>query len=143
MKKIIRILVAIALLVTVAALLVTSIGTHPLHSSMLMAHMFASGAFVFVLPLFAIAWLWRMVDTANRGGWVRAGYWLLLVTGFVTTGTMFLSMLPIASTDHLKKLISIHGYAGFAMVAAAVVFAIGWICTNRRPAAGVSPDASR
>lgn len=134
MKRIILMLVAVALLSTVTALLLTSVGSHPLSGNLLMTHMFASGAMVFVLPLFAVTWLWRMYDLTQRSGWMRLGYWLLLLTGFVATGTMFLSMLPIAGTDFLTRLIVIHGYAGFAMVASALLFTIGWIRTKKTSA---------
>lgn len=131
MRHIVQILLAIAMLAIVTALLVTSVGSHSLHGSQLMAHMFASGVLVVVLPLFAIAWLWQMYGTVKGGTLLRVGYWTVLLTGFATTGTMFLSMLPIAGTQHLTQLILIHGYAGFAMVAAAVLFAIGWLLTRR------------
>ncbi|TWT67513.1 hypothetical protein [Allorhodopirellula solitaria] len=132
MKRVIRILLGWALLVLVAALLVTSLGPHPLHGNTLMAHMLASGAFVAVLPLFAIAWLWPMSDPAKRVVLTRVGYWTLLLTGFLTTVTMFLSMLPMAGTETLHELIGLHGSAGYAMAAAAVIFSLGWLYAIKR-----------
>lgn len=134
MKRITLTLLAVALLLIVIALLLTSVGAHPLSGNMLMTHMFASGAMVIVLPLFAVTWLWRIYDAAQRGTLMRVGYWSLLLTGFVATGTMFLSMLPIAGTQWLTRLIVIHGYAGFAMVAAALLFTIGWLMTKKTSA---------
>lgn len=130
MKRLILILAAIALLIIVAALTLTSLGSHPLHGTILMAHMFASGAIAVVLPVFAITWLWRIFGTAKRERWIRVGYWLILVSGFTTTAAMFLSMLPIVGTDHLEQLIAIHAYAGYAMVAAAILLVIAWICAS-------------
>ncbi|TWU19442.1 hypothetical protein [Allorhodopirellula heiligendammensis] len=133
MKRIFRILVAVALLTVIMALLVTSVGRHPLHGARLMSHMFASGVLVVILPLFAIVWLSPMFDATKRGVSLRIGYWAVLLTGFLTTVTMFLSMLPIAGTDQLQQLILIHGYAGLAMVAAGVLFALGWLLSSRTP----------
>lgn len=135
MKRLIQILTAIALLLVVTVLVLTSLGSHPLHGKILMAHMFASGAMAFALPIFAITWLWRVFDIMKKETLVRVGYWLLLLTGFATTATMFLSMLPIAGTDHLKQLITIHALAGYAMVAAALLFVIGWLCACRNSTA--------
>lgn len=131
MKRIALILLASAMLVIITALLLTSLGSHPLHGNILMMHMFASGALVLVLPIFVVAWLWRIYDRTERGVLMRVGYWLLLLTGFAATGTMFLSMLPIAGTESLTRLIVIHGYAGFAMVAAALPFTFGWLRTKK------------
>jgi heme/copper-type cytochrome/quinol oxidase subunit 1 len=132
MIRLVRIAVAIALCGIIAVLLASSLGGGPLHGNTLMFHMMVSGAMVFSLPVFALVWLPQMLDFEYRGLVLRAGFWLLLATGFVTIATMFVSMLPIAGTDDLHQLISIHGYAGFVCVAATALFAVGWIFSYKK-----------
>lgn len=122
---------AVALLVIVTILLATAWGGGPLHGNTLMLHMMVSGAMVFALPLFAIVWLPRILDYKHRAWVLRAGFWGVVASGFITIATMFVSMLPLAATGDLKRLISLHGYAGFVSVAAAVLFAVGWILSRK------------
>ena len=132
MIRLVRSVLAIALCGIVAVLLATSLGGGPLHGNTLMLHMMVSGAMVFALPLFAVVWLPRMLDFEFRGATLRSGFWLLVACGFVTIATMFVSMLPLAGTDDLHRLISIHGYAGFVSVAAAALFVVGWILSCKK-----------
>jgi flagellar biogenesis protein FliO len=88
-------------------------------------HMYASGALVFVLPLFALYWLFRCLNSAASGGVQRLGFWLLIITGTLTIATVFVCMLPVPSTEQMEQLIELHGYAGFAMVPALLLVVIG------------------
>ncbi len=128
----VRTALAIAVCGIVAVLLATSLGGGPLHGKTLMVHMMVSGAMVFALPLFAVVWLPRMLDFESRIPILRAGFWALICTGFVTIVTMFVSMLPIAGTDDLHRLISVHGYAGFVSVGAAALFVVGWVFSCKK-----------
>ncbi len=92
---------------------------------MLLAHMMASSGLVFVMPIFALLWLVRCVDRNASSGLQRIGFWLLIVTGLLTIVTVFACMLPYPSTEQMEKLITLHGYAGFAMVPALVVLLVG------------------
>ena len=91
----------------------------------LLFHMYASGALVFVLPLFALYWLFRCLNPAASGGMQRLGFWLLVISGTLTIATVFVCMLPVPSTEQMEQLIKLHGYAGFAMVPALLLVVIG------------------
>ena len=98
----------------------------------LLAHMMVSGALVFLLPVLALTWTWRNISRFKSGLLQRLGYWSLIVTGFLTIGTMFVCMLPFPSTDQIHQLIAWHGYAGFAMLPAIAALLIGtWRWRNR------------
>lgn len=96
-----------------------------LGGNMLMLHMMASGAMVFGLPVLAIYFLPRYISGRESNSMQRTGYWLLIFTGLIAIATMFACMLPIPSTDQMHKLITLHGYAGFATVPAVALLLLG------------------
>jgi hypothetical protein len=132
-------LLLIALLVVIAILTVTAIpllrGEH-LSGRMLFAHMRASGALVIVLPIFAINGLLKHLNHNTSGAGQRLGYWTVLVTGLLTIATIFVCMLPVPSTAQMETLIQWHGYAGYAMVASAILLCLGiWSFNAKETAA--------
>lgn len=131
-------LVYLATLASVAVLGVTSlvavIRFGILGGWWLFAHMFGAGAFTFVLPLLALTWCeahrcacpWRAAgdeapQPARFSCLAKTMFWLLLVAGLVTIGTMVLSMLPLFGTAGLELLLDIHRYAGLAVIAALIL----------------------
>jgi hypothetical protein len=125
-------LIAIVAFVAVLAFTGLSFFTDQhLEGSMLKVHMMASGALVVALPVFAICYLARSIDKSRSGGLQRFGYWLLIVSGLVAILTMFLCMLPYPSTEQMRQLVEIHGYAGFAMVPALLLLIAGMASTRR------------
>ena len=133
MRNFIHALLLLAILLIVIALAVTavpSIQGEPLGGNMLLLHMMASGALVFALPIYALFFVWRHLNRASATATQRMGFWLLILTGLITTATVFACMMPIASTDTMHELISWHGYAGFAMVPA--VFVLLWGVSRTR-----------
>ena len=117
--------VMVALVVWLSVTAIPSLTSDHLGGTLLLQHMVASGGLVVLLPIFALLGLRRMIDPARSGALQRLGYWALVVTGLLTIATMFICMLPIASTEVMHHLIQWHGYAGFAMVAALLVFSLG------------------
>ncbi len=120
---------AIAVLTVIVTILAvtawpTLFGGH-LEGNALLLHMMASGALVGLFPLFSLYYVGRSISRYKSGSIERFGFWTLLVAGLVTIASVFLCMLPIASTDQMHELIKIHGYAGFAMVPALVLLIIG------------------
>jgi hypothetical protein len=114
---------AIISVLTVTALPVLSGGQ--LTGQTLLLHMFASGALVFALPIFALFYLGRSINRLRSGGLQRIGFWSLVLTGLITIATVFIAMLPIPSTQQMHQLLDVHGYAGFAMVPALVLLLVG------------------
>jgi hypothetical protein len=105
---------------------------------LLFFHMFGAGAFVAVLPLLAITWCRASsfgCGEANGDGdqsiqfsWLpKAAFWLLLASGFLVSGTMLLSMLPLFGTDGLHTLLDIHRYSGLVAVVALILHFYGVI----------------
>lgn len=128
MKRWIDRLLLIVVAVLVAALVVSSIpwfNGEPMSGRWLLLHMFASGALVTSLPLLAISCLWRNLRSRASGFTERLGYWWLVVAGLTTIGTVFLCMLPLPTTTQMHELMWAHSYAGFAMVPAVLLLAIG------------------
>jgi membrane protease YdiL (CAAX protease family) len=119
----------LAITVFVAVLAATSLpvvlGEGHLDGLKLLLHMMASGGLVVVLPLYALHNLTRATNRKRSGGLQRLGFWLLMLAGLVSIGTMFLCMLPLASTEQMHQLVELHRYAGFAAVAAVVLLLIG------------------
>ena len=48
-------------------------------------------------------------------------FWLILISGVATAGTMLLSMLPIMGTDEMKQMLDVHRYSGLVLVIATAV----------------------
>ena len=84
------------------------IGGGHLEGEKLLMHMMASGGLVVVLPLFALSQLSRSTNRLRSGGLQRCGFWLLIASGLVSIATMFLCMLPIASTEQMHQLVMLH-----------------------------------
>ncbi|TWU66390.1 MULTISPECIES: hypothetical protein [Crateriforma] len=118
---------AVVILLTITSL--PSLSSDHLGGSMLMAHMAASGALVFGLPLLAVVGFSKMVHPTTSNRRQRFGFWLVLITGWVTIATVFACMLPLFGTEAMHELMWIHGIAGFAMVPAVAVLCFGlvWI----------------
>ena len=51
----------------------------------------------------------------------KLSFWLMLVSGVATAGTMLISMLPLLGTDEMSQMIDVHRYAGLVLVIATVV----------------------
>lgn len=101
-------------------LVITSIPTwwgDGLIGNRLMGHMMASGLLIFALPALALTRLPRLVAPRRSARAWRWAFWAMIIAGIVTIGTMFLSMLPIASTDRLHTLAWLHGWSGYALAA--------------------------
>ncbi len=134
MKRWIDRLLLAAVTVLIAVLAVTTLpwilGGH-FAGKWLLAHMAASGALVFALPLLGLSLLWRNLGGGNSGFAERVGYWLLIISGLTTIATVFLCMLPLPSTDQMHGLVVLHTYAGFAMVPASLLLVLG--VSRRRP----------
>ncbi|NNE00139.1 MAG: hypothetical protein HKN47_22700 [Pirellulaceae bacterium] len=117
-----------ALVVVLAVLTATALpvlfGGH-LGGMWLLAHMIASGALVFGLPVVALIWMWPNLSSHTSGAIQRLGFWSLITTGLLTIATVGACMLPFPSTETMHQLIQWHGYAGFAMVPALAVLLWG------------------
>lgn len=119
-----------------AVLAVSSFGSMLLFGHMsgyaLLAHIAASGAFVFLL--LAIAYFYLPRGGAGDGDerwWVaRWSAWGLVGGGIVAASTMFLSMLPILGTDGLNSAAEVHRYGGLAVVVSACVHFFAICCTK-------------
>lgn len=118
------------LILVVAVLTATAIpslaGEH-LHGNRLLVHMMASGGLVIGLPILSLVLLGRMLSPGpDTSLGFRLGWLASVATGLVTMASVFACMLPIASTETMHQLVSVHGYAGFAMVPATVLLAAGF-----------------
>ncbi|MEM9645671.1 MAG: hypothetical protein AAF989_11830, partial [Planctomycetota bacterium] len=104
-----------------------ALASQPLEGELLMGHMTASGVFVLGLP--ALAWLGlrHLASDSPNHRIRRLGYWSVLTTGWLTVASVFACMLPVFGTDSMHRLISIHGYAGFAMLPAMALLCGGLI----------------
>jgi hypothetical protein len=135
---------AIVLIVLVTVLTVTAVpswGGHPIEGFWLLLHMAASGAMVFVLPIYAVLGLIGWSNRTTQG--VRTtpgvtppklsviGFWGVVAFGLATIATVFVCMLPIPSTDQMHQLVAWHGWAGYAMAIAGIVLIVGWIAGKK------------
>ncbi|TWT78980.1 hypothetical protein CA13_03770 [Planctomycetes bacterium CA13] len=128
----------LGLVASVAVLTLTALpvlwGSH-LMGNTLLVHMMASGVLVFVLPALAVLWLMRTFCIGEAVGSAsqleNIGFWATVVTGLLAIVTVFVCMLPVASTESMHLLVSIHAYAGFAMVPAVLLFIFGAIRLRR------------
>ena len=128
-----RILLAVVAVLTLwlGATALPSLRATHLGGGALLQHMVASGGLVVVLPVYGVLALGRQLDRLRSGRLERAGFWALIGTGFVTIGTVFLCMLPIASTEMMDHLVRWHGYVGFVMVAALLLLLLGLLARRR------------
>lgn len=126
-------LVFVAVVVVLSA---SSFGSMVLFGHMsgyaLLAHIGASGAFVFLLLAIAYFYLPRGEDSLPDGRWwvARWSAWGLVVGGIVAAGTMFLSMLPILGTDGLLNAAAVHRYGGMLAALSACVHFFALCCVK-------------
>ena len=121
-----------------------------MHGWFLFLHLIGAGAFVVFLLLVAVMWAvpsklctgscatspvadddaqaqaqaqaQAHAPTASRFHCLtKLAFWLLLISGVVTAGTMLLSMLPVLGTQQMNQMITIHRYAGLVLVIATIV----------------------
>ncbi|MAP07306.1 MAG: hypothetical protein CMM00_00265 [Rhodopirellula sp.] len=127
MLSLIRNVSLLVLVIATGALVATALptlwGGH-LGGATLRFHMMASGAVVVLLPVYAIARLLMRRLPATESVMEMGAFRTLLIFGIATIATMFVCMLPVASTDTMHELVELHGWAGLAMAAAiaAVVY---------------------
>jgi len=60
-------------------------------------------------------------ESPQFGVITRLLYWLILLTGVVTAGSMLLGMLPLFGTEDLEQLLDVHRYSGLALTGVLVV----------------------
>ncbi|KAA5546210.1 hypothetical protein FYK55_04790 [Roseiconus nitratireducens] len=128
-----RLLVA-ALVVVVAVLCLTALpflAGHTLGGPGLLTHMFASGALVIGLPVFALAFLRHLPYPSRAGRLYSLGFLATVALGFLTIATVFLCMLPVPATEQMHALMTAHGWIGFAMVPAIVLLLLGMLRSRR------------
>ncbi|MEX2216026.1 MAG: hypothetical protein WD768_18080, partial [Phycisphaeraceae bacterium] len=109
-----------------------------MHGWFLLLHVASAGGFVVCLMLIAIIWAMpsqfcfgstpaRPAEpgtprpVAKFGSLTKLSYWLILISGLVTAGTMLISMLPLLGTESLLQMITLHRYAGLLLVVATLV----------------------
>ncbi len=123
-----------------------------MHGWFLFLHLFGAGAFVVFLFLVAVMWA---VPNQLCGGTCAAtsdddldddaspraprfhcltkiAFWLILLSGVVTAGTMLISMLPLLGTQGLNQMINVHRYAGLVLVIATIVHLYTIVLTKMR-----------
>lgn len=122
----------VVLTVWLAATSVPSWTSGHLGGGPLLQHLVASGGFVIVLPLYAVLGLGRRLDPTRSNKLDRIGFWTLIGTAFLTIATIFICMLPVASSEMMGHLIRWHGYVGFATLAALVFLLIALVPARRR-----------
>ena len=135
-------ILTLLLALVVIVLTVTSVpalASDHLGGTMLMAHMAASGALVFGLPVLAWVGLNKVTQRRASGSAERIGFWAVLLTGWLSIATVFACMLPVFGTDAMHHLIELHGYAGFAMVPATVLLLVGVIFFRKAPKRSSNP----
>jgi hypothetical protein len=109
-----------------------------MHGWFLFAHTIGAGAFVVFLLLIAVMWAMpsrfcagscakaandeTVAPAAARfHGLTKLAFWLMLVSGVATAGTMLISMLPLLGTPAMTQMITVHRYAGLVLVVATIV----------------------
>ena len=143
-------LIYLATVFSVGALAVTSfyavLSHGAMHGWFLLIHVMAAGMFVGVLMCMAVMWAATSrfgiakcdkeqtstdaakaaSDQADQPGerftcLSKVAFWVILVSGIATAGTMLLSMLPLFGTDDMQDLITAHRYAGLLLVIATLL----------------------
>ncbi|MEO9595809.1 hypothetical protein [Rhodopirellula bahusiensis] len=125
MLSLIRNVSLLVLVIATGALVATALpalwGGH-LGGATLRFHMMASGAVVALLPVYAVTRLLMRRQPVAESAFELGAFRTLLIFGIATIATMFVCMLPVASTETMHELVELHGWAGFAMAAA-----IAWV----------------
>ena len=120
------------LVIDVVVLAVTAVPFflgHELHGLGLIAHMMASGVMVGLLPVVAATYWWR-ADSPEASAApaaspiVQSLFAAVMVTGWVTVATMFLVMIPIASTGGMHEIVRVHGWIGYVTTGLVLVLAV-------------------
>lgn len=129
-------LVYLGTITGVAVLGATSIYSVLAHGHMeewfLLVHLTGAGMFTACLALIALTFAHRNRFAGRKqtedqrinapfGGLAKITFWLILVSGVATAGTMLFSMLPIMGTHDMEQMLTIHRYAGLMLVVATVV----------------------
>ena len=135
------VLAYICFLVTIAVLAISSFGSllqfGHLSGYALMAHVTAAGLFVFLLLLISLFYLPSGATpqqpgfTGDQRWWVaRWSAWALVLSSLLAAGTMIFSMQPLLGTSELSLVVTIHRYAGLAVVVAAIFHCYALLCTR-------------
>ena len=104
---------------------------HELHGLGLIGHMMASGVMVGLLPVVAGTYWWRRHAPAASTV-AQSLFAATIVAGWVTIATMFLVMMPIASTGGMHKIVRVHGWVGYSAAGLVIALAVlGWKSTAR------------
>jgi len=87
----------------------------------LLLHMFAGGLFATVLPLFLVALAGGAAAQESDnprllGAGEKVVFWLAMTFGWLSLGTVMLTMLPLFATGQIETLLAAHRYSGLAMV---------------------------
>ncbi|SMP53632.1 hypothetical protein SAMN06265222_104136 [Neorhodopirellula lusitana] len=109
----------IAVVVSVVTSLPTWFGGH-LGGYRLIVHMMASGVVVILLPMYTVLRWGESLRNQIGTSLEPIAFWTMVVFGFLTIGSMFICMLPIAGTGTQREMIDLHGWLG-AVLAIAVV----------------------
>lgn len=143
--KLIYIGAIVSVLILGATSFISVLSHGAMHGWFLFAHLFGAGAFVVFLMLIAIMWAVpsklcgsacttmkhdpatavTVDDDAPQAGrfhcLTKLAFWLILLSGTITAGTMLISMLPVLGTQALKQMMDVHRYAGLVLVVATIV----------------------
>jgi hypothetical protein len=109
-----------------------------MHGWFLLIHVASAGGFVVCLMLIALIWalpsrpcagsnvraddpLHETKSAARFGSITKLCFWLILISGVVTAGSMLLSMLPLMGTESLLQMITLHRYAGLVLVVSMLI----------------------
>lgn len=124
------VVLGVVALLTLSAL--PSLSGDELSGKVLIAHMSLSGVLVVFLPIFAIVILSTKKLSREKRLIRGIGFWGLVGTGLLTIATVFLCMLPVASTEEMHKLILWHGRFGYAMALLGILFLLASLSAQQR-----------
>lgn len=131
-----RLMVAVLgidMVVLTATALPTLTGGH-LGGTVLLLHMMASGVMVALVP--ATLW-WSLAMARGRG--LSSTFLWFVVFALATIGSVFVVMLPIASTPVMEKAVTIHGWVGYATAVLGLLACIAVWRRRRSTNATASP----
>ena len=136
--KLIYIGAIVSVLILGATSFISVLSAGAMHGWFLFLHLFGAGAFVVFLMLIAIIWAVpsklcgstckvasddpdAAVEAPRFHCLTKLAFWLILLSGTITAGTMLLSMLPVLGTQEMNQMITLHRYAGLVLVIATMV----------------------
>jgi hypothetical protein len=104
-----------------------------MHGWALLAHAAIGGALTAVLAVFALTWARpnRRRTRPRFGALTRVSFWLLLLFGVTTAGSMLASTYPLFGTVGLERLLDVHRFAGLGLVVATALH--GYLVFSTRP----------